>query len=156
MTRHESSDALFSLKSFLVNKIPTLISLLSPSFFLPLTPEFCVEQALKFVDPATFPSFSSSFNMLNGDSTIGDVRQDFLLACALHGLILESSIPRLYGEQPMSSLPANGRYYKENLILQCQTNPQKLEDLVNEIENMDGNAGAIVGTICDVCDIFLR
>ena len=149
--RRESRGSLFSLKSFLVNKVPHLVSTLSSSFFLPLTPEFCIEQALKFVDPNIFPSFASSFNnVLGSDNSIGDVRQDFLLACVLHGLVLEESVPRIYGEVPMSALPAGGRYFKDNLVAQCQNNPQRLEELTNEIENMHGNAGAVVGALTEV------
>ena len=149
--RRESRDSLFSLRSFLINKVPHVISMLSSSFFLPLTPEFCIEQALKFVDPNVFPSFASSFNnMLGSHSTVGDVRQDFLLACALHGLILEDSIPRIYGEVPMSGLPAGGRYFKDTLVAQCQNNPQRLEELVNETESMDGNAAAVAGAVTEL------
>ena len=151
IVRKESRDSLFSLKSFLVNKVPHLISLLTSSFFLPLTPEFCIEQALKFVDSNIFPSLTSSFNnVLGNDNIVGDVRQDFLLACVLHSLVLEESIPRIYGEVPMSGLPAGGRLFRENLVTQCQSNPQRLEELINEIENMDGNAGAVVGAVTDV------
>ncbi|KAI9664753.1 MAG: mediator complex subunit [Bathelium mastoideum] len=151
VARREWRDYLFSLKSFVVNKVPHLISMLASSFFLPLTPEFCIEEALKFVDPNVFPSLASSFNnMLGSDSVVGDVRQEFLLACALHGLILEESIPRIYGEVPMSGLPTSGRYFKDNLVAQCQNNTQRLEELVGEIENMDGNAAAIVGAVTEV------
>ncbi|KAI9714386.1 MAG: mediator complex subunit [Bogoriella megaspora] len=151
MARREPSDALISIKSFLVNKVTSLISMLSPSFFIPLTPEFCIEQALKLVDPNVFPSFSSSFNnSLGNESIMSDVRQEFLLACAVHGLVLENSIPRIYGEVPMSSIPTGGRYLKDDLVIQCQTNPQRLEELVTQIENMDGNAGAVVSAVTQV------
>ena len=81
---------------------------------------------------------SSSSNMFSES-----VRQEFCFACCLHGLIAEESIERLLGEVPMQTLPAGGRYVKESLVQQCLNDPEKAEGLVDELERMDGNAGAV-------------
>ncbi|KAI9658537.1 MAG: mediator complex subunit [Trizodia sp. TS-e1964] len=151
MFRNESAQALFLLRSFVVNKLPVLISTLSASMFPPLTPGFCITQALNHVDPQAFPSFSSFFDNLNdGGVFTFDVRQEFLFGCCLHELIPESSIEILLGEIPMQTLPAVGKYIKEQLVLQCQTDPERIEGLLGEIDGMTGNAGAVAGAITEV------
>lgn len=149
--RNETNETIFSFRSFLVNKVPTLVAMLAGSMFPTTTPELCITQALNHIDRNAFPSFSQTFDMAPVNSLLSDVRQDFLVACALHQLIPESSIERLLGETPMSSVPVGGKYIKENLVAQCSTNFERVEELLNEIEGMDGNAGAIVGAMIEVC-----
>ncbi|KAF4314226.1 Mediator complex subunit Med5 [Botryosphaeria dothidea] len=148
--RSESNETIFNFRSFLVNKVPTLVAILAGSMFPTTTPELCITQALNRIDRNAFPSFSQTFDMAPVNSLLSDVRQDFLVACALHQLIPESSIERLLGETPMSSVPVGGKYIKENLVAQCSTNFERVEELLNEVEGMDGNAGAIVGAIVDI------
>ncbi|KAF2759673.1 Med5-domain-containing protein [Pseudovirgaria hyperparasitica] len=149
--RHESQIHMFNLRSFLVNKVPTIIATLSHSMFPPLTPEFCITQALAHIDPNSFPSLAhASFDVAAGDNPLMDVRQDFLFACALHRLLPVESIERLLGEQPMSDLPSGGAYTKGALVSQCSANPERVEELLNEIERMDGNVGAIAIAITEV------
>lgn len=81
---------------------------------------------------------------------LSEARQEFLFACALHQLIPEQSIETLLGDVPMQSLPASGRYAKEDLVAQCTANPAKIEELIGELENMEGNAGEIVAALVDV------
>jgi mediator of RNA polymerase II transcription subunit 5 len=78
------------------------------------------------------------------------VRQDFCFACCLHGLIAESSIETLLGDIPMQSLPAGGRYVKEDLVQQCLSDPERAEGLIDELEHMDGNVGAVSQAITEV------
>ncbi|KAL0263481.1 mediator complex subunit [Diplodia seriata] len=150
--RSESNEAIFNFRSFLVNKVPSLVAILAGSMFPTTTPELCITQALNHIDRNAFPSFSQTFDMAPVNSLLSDVRQDFLVACALHQLIPESSIERLLGETPMSGVPVGGKYIKDNLVAQCSTNFERVEELLNEIEGMDGNAGAIVGAMTDVCE----
>lgn len=79
------------------------------------------------------------------------VRQDFCFACSLHGLIAESHIETLLGDVPMQSLPAGGRYTKEDLVEQFLRDNDKATRMVDELENMDGNVGAISQAITEVC-----
>lgn len=78
------------------------------------------------------------------------VRQDFCFACCLHGLIEESSIETLLGDIPMQSLPTGGRYVKEDLVQQCLSDPRRAEGLIDELEHMDGNVGAVSQAITEV------
>jgi mediator of RNA polymerase II transcription subunit 5 len=147
--RSESSQTMFCLKSFLVNKIPILLTQLSTSIY-PMTPELCITQALSHVDPNAFPPFSQGFDdMMGNNNSLSDVRQDFLNACALHGLIPASAVERLLGETPMQG-PPQTKYTKKDLLAQCKLNYEKATMLIDELENLDGNAGAIVGALTEV------
>lgn len=149
MYRSEPASTMFCLRSFLINKVPILLSQLSGSIF-PLTPEISITQALSRVDPNAFPAFSQSFDdIMGGNSSLSDVRQDFLNACALHGHITASTVERLLGEQPIQGPPAN-RYEKKALLDQCKNNFDRVNVYIDEMENLDGNAGAIVGAVTEV------
>ena len=112
--------------------------------------EYCISQALVRVDPAAFPSYSQMFDILGKNGVLSEARQEFLFACALHQLIPEQSIEVLLGDVPMQSLPASGRYVKDNLVAQCSANPTKIEEFIGELENMEGNAGEIAAALNDV------
>ncbi|KAK8175814.1 mediator complex, subunit Med5 [Phyllosticta citrichinensis] len=147
--RSETNETLFNFRSFLVNKVPTLLTVLAGSMFPPLTPELCITQALNHIDRNAFPSFSQAFgDGVSVNSAFSDVRQDFLFACALHQLIPEASIERLLGETPMNGV--SEKHVKENLVAQCSNNFERVEEYLNEMEGMDGNAGTIVAAMTEV------
>lgn len=152
--RNEHQQTLFLLRSFLINKVPLLLTELSTSMFPPLTPEYCIAQALNHVDSQAFPSFSSMFDVSTDSGILSEVRQEFLFACCLHNLIPESSIEPLLGEIPMQELPPGGKFSKELLVSQCMNDPGRIESLLGEIEGMEGNAGAVVEAIAEVCAWF--
>lgn len=160
MYRSEPTSTMFYLKCFLINKVPILLSQLSGSIY-PMTPEICITQALGHVDPNAFPAFSQSFDeIMGGNNSLSDVRQDFLNACALHGHIAANTVERLLGEPPIQGPPAT-KYEKKALLDQCKTNFDKVNAYIDEMENLDGNAGAVVsavtevqqsyGPLCDTC-----
>lgn len=149
MYRSESSQTMFCFKSFLVNKIPILLSQLSPTMF-PMTPELCITQALGHIDPNAFPAFSQGFDDIMGNNnSLADVRQDFLNACALHGLLTTATVERLLGDTPIQG-PPETRHDKKTILDQCKNNFDKISMYIDEIDNLDGNAGAIVGAIVEV------
>jgi mediator of RNA polymerase II transcription subunit 5 len=149
MYRSESSQTMTGLKSFLVNKVPMLLTQLTAPLYA-MNPELCITQALSRIDPNAFPAFSQGFDdMLGNNSTLADVRQDFLNACALHNLIPANTVERLLGEAPMQGPPAT-RYVKQDLLKQCKDNIDKATAYIEDLENLDGNAGAIVVALVDV------
>ena len=141
---------MFVFRSFLVNKLPCLFAAMSAATMVPVRAEMCISHALNRLDPNIFPSFSQMFSM-QGNTVLSDIRQEFLFACASHRLIPESSIERLLGENPMQTLPVGGPYVKDDLVSQINANHERAEHLINEIESMEGNSGAIVGAITEVC-----
>lgn len=119
--------------------------------FPPFSPEMCITEALSHVDTNAFPTFSSMFDDNSaGDMFSDSVRQDFCFACCLHGLIPEESIERLLGEIPMQTLPAGGRYTKDDVLQQCLSDPEKIEAFADELEHMDGNVGAVSQALTEV------
>ncbi|KAJ5570869.1 hypothetical protein N7535_004529 [Penicillium sp. DV-2018c] len=147
--RNESSRTMFLFRSFLVNKLPVFFAAISAASMVPISMEICISQALSRLDPNAFPSFSQMFSM-QGSSVLSDARQEFLFACASHKLIQESSIEQLLGENPMQTLSGGGPYIKDDLVSQINNNHERAEQLIGEIESMEGNAGAIVGAVIDV------
>lgn len=138
------------LRSFLVNKLPPFFSAMLSVSMVTLPMEVCISHALSRIDPNTFPSFSQMFSM-QGNTPLSDVRQEFLFSCASHKLIPEASIERLLGENPMQTLPVGGSFVKDELVAQINANHERAEQLVSDIESTEGNAGAIVGAITEVC-----
>ncbi|CAG8149644.1 unnamed protein product [Penicillium salamii] len=147
--RNESPRTMFLFRSFLVNKLPAFFAAISAASMVPISMEMCISQALSRLDPNAFPSFSQMFSM-QGSSVLSDARQEFLFACASHKLIEESSIEQLLGENPMQTLPGGGPYIKDDIISQINNNHERAEQLIGEIESMEGNAGAIVGAVVEV------
>ncbi|KAF4613413.1 hypothetical protein G7Y89_g15474 [Cudoniella acicularis] len=156
-SRSERPQATTLLRSFLINKIPLILATLTTSLFPPLTSEYCITEALSHVDTNAFPTLSNMFDESSTNNMFSDsVRQDFCFACCLHGLIVEASIETLLGDIPMQSLPGGGRYAKEDLVQQCLTDPARAEGLIDELENMDGNVGAVSQAITEVIGRLCR
>ena len=157
LVRNEPPSTLFLLRSFLCNKVPLLLNRISP---LALT-SFAISETFSLTDVATLmnlpPSqfepyaFNSNTNpdLMFGDITV-DLRQDFLFACALHGVIGEQDIQGILGELPLGAMSAQGRYDHRELQSQCITDPGRIERLLEEIESVEGNSGAVVMALFEV------
>lgn len=149
MYRNEPGQTMFCLKSFLINKVPLLLTQVSSNIYMVNT-ELSITTALSHVDPNAFPAFSQGFDdILGNNNSLADVRQDFLNACALHGLIPANTIERLLGETPLQG-PPETKFTKNSLFAQCKDNFEKVNLYIDELENLDGNAGAIVGAVTEV------
>ena len=102
------------------------------------------------MDPPADPYSTQSFDLLDSSGMLSEARAEFLFSCALYGLIPEQSIESILGDVPMQSLPEGGKYQKADLVAQCTANPVKIEELVGELENMEGNAAEIAGALVEV------
>lgn len=152
--RRETHKTGHLLRSYLINKVPLLLANLATSMFPPLTPQFCIAEALGQIDANAFPSMSEMFDLSNDnrDSVTENVRADFCFACCLHGLISEDSINSLIGDMHYQTLPAGGRYNKDTLVAECMTDPERVQKLIGEMENYDGNVGAACRAVTEVID----
>ncbi|KAG0136656.1 mediator complex, subunit Med5 [Tuber indicum] len=155
--RSEAASTLFLLRSFLTNKVPILLSRLSPS---PMTASYALSQALLRTDastlanppPSSFDPYSHNTSP-NADmlfNTLVDLRQEFLFACALHGVVGEEDIQGIIGELPLGALPVAGRYDAGDLMNQCAMDPDRVERLLEEIEGVEGNSGAVVRAVVEI------
>ncbi|KAL9629402.1 MAG: hypothetical protein Q9164_006897, partial [Protoblastenia rupestris] len=141
ISRNEPLRSATIVRSFIVNKLPLFIqAYYSGLIFEPISIEHCIRQALGRIDPLS----SQSFDMLS------ETRQDFLFACALHQLLPETSIEDILGDVPMQSLPASGKYSKEDLVSRCTTDPSNIERYFSELENPEGNSGAVAAAIVSI------
>ncbi|OTA85473.1 hypothetical protein M434DRAFT_400191 [Hypoxylon sp. CO27-5] len=149
--RNEGQQASYVLRSYLINKLPLLLATLATSMYPPLTAQYCITEALSQVDTNAFPTLSAMFDDTHNNNTFTDsVRQDFCFACCLHGLIPESSIEGLLGEITYQTLPQAGRYVKEQLVEECMGDPERIQRLISEMDNMDGNVGAVCQALTEV------
>jgi mediator of RNA polymerase II transcription subunit 5 len=147
MIRKEPSSTLFVFKSFLINKVPVILEALSVSMFSTDRCEFCIGQALVQVDKELFPSMA-----IGTKSILQDLREEFLFSCVLHSLLRAESVQGLLGEPPLSSPPnPSSRYTKETLIEECANDTERAVQLVDELEKLDGNGGAISLSLTEVC-----
>lgn len=143
--RNESQHAMFTLKSFLIHKVPLLLVTLTGSL---IAPEIVIQQALSHIDLNVFPTVG--LGMLQSNTALQDTRQDFVYTCILHGLLTADSVGRLLGESTFDSPPSpSSRLHKDFLVQQCATEPGKVVQLVANLEKLDGNAGAIVGAVTE-------
>lgn len=145
--RNEGEHAMNIYRSFLMNKLPSILSLISSSSLGPIQVSLCISQALGRIDLGAFPL--SSYDMTRRSSLTG-IRQEFLFSCTLHRLIPEASVENLLGENPMHSLPSHGLYEKDHLVQQITGNHQKAEQLIGEIGLMEGNSGVVATAIIEV------
>jgi len=167
--RNEGAKTGHLLKSFLINKVPLILVQLvayAATTMYPFNAEMCITEALNQVDINMFPTLSGMFDMPNTNSFNDSVRQDFCFACQLHGLLSQAAIETLLGDITYQSLPPEGRYVKEQLVQACLQEPDRTLKLIGELDNMNGNVGAVaqaiveVGlisrTLCKQALIFLR
>ncbi|MCJ1311722.1 mediator complex subunit [Agyrium rufum] len=147
INRNETPQNINIIRSFLSNKLPTLLLPYSALLFEPVTTEVCITQALNRMDSSAYVSYTQMVDLLGSSGMLADARSEFLFACALHRLIPEESIEGILGDVPMQSMPESGKYSKEALRQQCLENPSRAETLVSELENMEGNAPEIAGAL---------
>ncbi|KAI5840823.1 mediator complex, subunit Med5 [Morchella snyderi] len=161
--RNEPASTLFLHRSFLTNKVPIILARLSPST---LTASFALSQALLRTDQSTLTNLTpSSFDpyahntttnpdmLFNGDLPV-DLRQELLFACALHGVVGEEDIQGILGELPLGALPMTGRYELSDLVNSCTQDPSRVERLLEEIEAVEGNSGAVVRTVVEIMRVM--
>jgi len=159
LVRNEPPSTLFLLRSFLCNKVPLILNRISPSSFFSsgaMSQTFLrtdvatlMNLAPSVFEPYAYNNNSANPDMLFGDITV-DLRQDFLFACALHGVIGEQDIQGILEELPLGAMSASGRYDTQEIINQCLSDPMRIDRLLEEIEGVEGNSGAVVRALFEV------
>lgn len=154
MLRKEPRQSVKIIRSFICNKVPVLICMLSGSIAPPMTAEACIQMALVpggLISMNPLPPISAGASDVQ--ESLKHTRLEFLQACALHGLVTESSIANILHEA--IALPRVAKYSKDALISQCANNISRMEALIDDLGATQGNAGAIAGcvvqTISNLC-----
>lgn len=152
--KNEGQKTANLIRSYLINKVPLILASFAASApMYPFNSELCITNALSRVDTNTFPTLTSLFeNNLSSNPFTESVRSDFVTACCLHGLVPETSIDKLIGDYTYQTLPAGGRYDKDTLVQECLADPteERIQKLITELENMDGNVGACCQALTEV------
>lgn len=134
------------IRSFICNKVPILISMLSGSIAPPMTAEACIQMALVpggLISMNPLPPISAGASDVQ--ESLKNTRLEFLQACALHGLVTENTIATILHES--IALPRVAKYNKDALVSQCGNNISRMEALIDDLGGMQGNAGAIAGCV---------
>ncbi|KAK5133960.1 hypothetical protein LTR08_007080 [Meristemomyces frigidus] len=146
MLRKEPRHVVKCARSFICNKMPLLLSMLS-AYLAPMTTETCIQMAFMQITMDALPPITA------GAADVRDIlkrtRMECLQACALHSLVSESAVGSILQEPPMA-LPQTKRYTKDSLVSQCSNNVGRLEQLAEDLQSMQGNAGAVAGCILEI------
>lgn len=145
LLRREPDTQLHLIQSFICNKIPHLLSIISSMIPPAISVEACVSMAFMAISMEALPPISAGANEVR--EKLKRTRLEFLQACHLHGIVSETTISSVLEEQV--SVPRVTKYTKEALVAQCSNNIGRLEPLVDELDGMTGNAGAISGCVVD-------
>lgn len=147
--RHQSTQSLLCHRSFIANKLPLLLISLSASLYPPLSVQLCIQNALGRIDVHPFPPLPEN-DGVGVNEALRSSRQEFLQACVLHQLGSESAFAGVIGDTAAHLSPRGNRYNKEALAAQCMSNVHRVDQLIRELETMNGNAGAISGALVEV------
>jgi mediator of RNA polymerase II transcription subunit 5 len=149
MLRKESRQNVKIIRSFICNKLPVLLVMLSHSIAPPLTAETYIQMPFMAggtisMDP--LPPISAGATDMN--ETLKATRLEFFQACALHGLVTENGIAGVLNG-PIA-LPRITKLVKETLVTQCSHDIGRLESLIDDLDAMQGNAAAIAGCVVTI------
>lgn len=150
--RHGGKEDASLLRSFLINKVPLLIcQLFAASALDPAAPsaEECITNALRDVDLNVFPTASQMFDeSRNNNPYTESVREEFCAACVLHGLVNKEHVEAILGEPSMSDGPQ--KKSKDQLVQSFESHTIKTQDLLRDLDRMDGNVGAVCHALIEI------
>lgn len=146
LLRKEPEQQVHLTRSFICNKIPHLLSLIAGFLVPPVTVETCVHMAFMSITMDALPPISAGATDVREKLRL--TRLECLQACALHTLVSEHTIASILQEPPIALARAT-RHTKDGLLLQSTNNIARLEPLIEELDGMLGNAGAIAGCIVE-------
>lgn len=146
MLRQESRTQVKLVRSFICNKLPLLFVGMSTSMIPPFTVEHCIQMAFTAINMNPVPPMARDSTGVKDRLQL--TRLEFLQACHLHQLISESAISAILGEPPLA-LPRVTRLTKEGLLTQSNNNTTRLESLIEDLDGMQGNCGAIAGCVVE-------
>lgn len=143
LLRHEPRQSVRFIRSFICNKVPLLLNSLL-GFNGPGACESCIQ--MSFMAITMDPLAPLSTGATEARDVLKKTRLEFLFACALHSLVSERVIASLVQEQSVT-MPKTTRYTKDGLMTQTSNNTGRLDTVIQELDALNGNAGAISGCI---------
>jgi len=149
MVRREPRQSVKVIRSFVCNKLPLVLAVLAGFIAASgMTLESCIQMAfMSSITEDILPPITA------GASDVREVlkrtKLEFLQACALHQLVSEETIAQILRE-PSIALPRVIKYTRDGLVAQCNSNVGRLEGLIDELQGLQGNAGAVAGCVVQV------
>ena len=150
IARGDPAERQFIPRSFVTNRAPPFVLYLASSGFVSTGTEDLISQAFSRFDHALVASLTQDSFLDTQSHVLSDARQQFLLACVVHGVIASDSVDRILGEQATHQLPSEGRVSMQQLIDECRGNTQKLDQLVEKTQAFDGNAATRIEALVQV------
>jgi mediator of RNA polymerase II transcription subunit 5 len=151
LLRREPNQDVRFIRAFICNKVPLLLNSLL-GFNGPGAVESCVQ--MSFIAVSMDPLAPLSTGATEARDVLKKTKLEFLFACSLHSLVSERAIANLLQEQSVV-MPKTTKYTKEGLMAQTSNNSGRLDTVIQELDLMNGNAGAIsgciIGTINNLC-----
>lgn len=128
--------------SFVVNKLPALLSVISASSFGSFSTEDALKNGLQFVNA----DFSSPYLATN---TSG-VKTKFVQVCASYRLLPTSNVSMVVGTSEVDLSHSPALYSKDDLVNQIRSSRSKASKLLQSMRFLDGNASNIAGAVVEV------
>ncbi|KAI1621251.1 mediator complex, subunit Med5 [Exophiala viscosa] len=125
-------------RTFVQNKLPNILSMLSASSFN----SFDTQQTITDAWTQVVPQLSGQEIMLIGFH--------FLHTCSLHHLLTQQAAIQLVGNEEALSGMSKGLYTKDDLVSQVMGNHTRGPKLVEELVRSDGSAGFISQAIVEI------
>lgn len=149
--RQESEQSIKVVRSFICNKIPTQLSIMAGSIAPAATLEAFIQLGFSTIMMDALPPISTGATEVR--ERLKETRKEFLQACILHGVMSESAATVILHDSPVTTKGI--KYTKDGLLAKYAGNVSGMEPLLDELDGMQGNAGAIsaciVETIGSLC-----
>lgn len=150
LRRQESEHAIFCFRSFVANKLPLIILSSTAGLYLDVTPDFAVSIGIGRI--LQFPPPDSG----HITDVLGESEKDFVQACHLHQVISDNVVNGALREYAPANTPRTTRHVKDILVTQCISNVHRVEELIQELDGMRGNAGAISMALSEASSAVVR
>jgi mediator of RNA polymerase II transcription subunit 5 len=141
-TRERNRQSLDRWCSFVVNKLPALLSVISASSFGSFSTEDTLKTGLQFVNP----DFASPYL----SRSLSTVKTKFVQVCASYRLLPNSNVSMVVGTPEVDLSHSPALYSKDDLVSQMKSSQSKAAKLLKDLESLDGNAANIAGAVVEV------
>lgn len=144
---------MFTMRSLIINKIPPFLAQISATLYLSANVGYLVAEAFRRLGPAMHPESNlgpSSFEPQTANATQQEVMPPFLGACLLHGLLDRNQAEQILTNDKMQSLSQAYRLDKDQLLIDIRNREKDIEQVVSDLETLDGNLSARAEAIFEV------
>lgn len=147
-TRERNRQSLDRWCSFVVNKLPALLSVISASSFGSFSTEDTLKTGLQYVNA----EFASQYLT----TSLSVIKTKFVQVCASYRLLPNSNVSMVIGTPEVDLSHSPALYSKDDLVSQMRSSQSKAAKLLKDLESLDGNAANIAGAIVEVIHSYCQ